>query len=149
MLPSEDDVHAYMDGIPSKLRKCAAAEHTWQDHNFIAYTGGGKIIPKGGDLSKLRSLDVTEICGGRTGCGLKRHYTISVRGGRYEDQSDFTYSDRNKEITSPQGISYTGISVRKTLRRQGTLDRFMGKRIQLAPTGATKRALQASSKGAA
>ena len=141
--PTEDEVFAYIDGIPPKLRRCASATHDWQPHDWTAYTAAGKVVQKGGNLSRARTFDVIEACGGRNGCGLKRHYTITVSAGRITEQTGYTYSERNEHLISPQGVSQTGISVRRTMRGQMTLARILGgNRVHLAPQGETKRALR-------
>lgn len=138
--PSEEDVYAYMDAIPTRLRKCAAAQHNWQPHDWTGYRANGTALKKGEDPSEATSFDVTEICGGQ-GCGLKRHSTLSIVGDRVYDRSPYTYSDRNEHITSPYGISDTGISVRREMSNDNIYRRILGRRLTLAPTGATKRAL--------
>ncbi|MFC9505490.1 hypothetical protein [Streptomyces sp. NPDC057002] len=141
MPPTEEDVYAYMDGIPTKLRRCAAAQHNWQPHDWTGYRANGKPLKAGEDPKKASSFEVTEVCGGNAGCGLKRHYTFSVVGDRVYDRSGFTYSERNENLTSPHGISTTGISVRREMANDNIYRRILGRRIHLAPAGRTKKVL--------
>lgn len=141
--PSEGDVYAYMDSIPPRLRKCAAAQHNWQPHDWTGYRANGTALKSGEDPRKAVSFEVTEVCGGQAGCGLKRHYAFSVAGSRVFNRTEYTYSDRNENITSPYGISTTGISVRREVANENIYRRIIGAgRVNLAPTGSTKKALK-------
>lgn len=145
VLPSEDDVFDYIDGIPARYRKCAEAKHNWQDHDWTGYRGGHKLKP-GTDPRKASVFEVTQICGGPNGCGLKRHFSFKVAGSRVYDRSGYTYSERNETITSPRGVSQTGISVRKEVSNANLLRRILRNPTHLEPTGDTKRALSGGTK---
>ncbi|MEV5268245.1 hypothetical protein [Streptomyces werraensis] len=146
--PSEEEVFDYIDNIPARYRRCAAAQHNWQPHDWTGYRGGHPLKP-GTDPRKAQTFEVTEVCGGANGCGLKRHYTFKVAGNRVYDRSTYTYSDRNEVITSPRGISNTGISVRREAANSLILRRIFQNPTQLKPTGTTKKALKSTSKKAA
>lgn len=147
VLPSEDDVFGYIDAIPSRYRKCAAAQHNWLAHDWTGYRGG-YALKAGTDPRKAQSFEVTEICGGTNGCGLKRHYTFKVAGSRVYDRSTYTYSDRNETITSPVGVSRTGISVRREVANANILRRILQNPVRLEPAGETKKALAGKRKAA-
>ncbi|MEV7902088.1 hypothetical protein [Streptomyces anulatus] len=140
--PSEADVYAYLDSIPPKLRRCAAAQHNWMPHDWTGYRSSGTALKPKDDPRKATSFEVTEVCGGNAGCGLKRHHCFSVAGERVYDRTPYTYSERNENITSPYGISHTGISVRREVSNDNMYRRILGAgRMTLAPSGATKKAL--------
>ncbi|MFH9731791.1 hypothetical protein [Streptomyces sp. NPDC017260] len=140
VVPSEDDVFDYIDNIPARYRRCAAAQHNWQPHDWTGYRGG-KALKAGADPRKAQTFEVTEACAGVNGCGLKRHYTFKVAGTRVYDRSTYTYSDRNETITSPYGISTTGISVRREVANANILRRIFQNPVQLEPAGETAKAL--------
>lgn len=140
VLPNEDDVYDYIDNIPARYRKCAAAQHNWMPHDWTGYRGS-HALKHGTDPRKAHSFEVTEVCGGPNGCGLKRHYTFKVAGSRVYDRSTYTYSDRNENITSPYGVSQTGISVRREVANANILRRIFQNPTRLDPTGDTKKAL--------
>lgn len=147
-VPSEDDVFSYIDGIPARYRRCAEAKHNWQDHDWTGYRGGKPLKP-GTDPRKASAFEVVEICGGPNGCGLKRHQSFKVAGDRVYDRSGYTYTDRNEAITSPHGVSQTGISVRREVANANILRRILRNPTQLKPTGETKKALASKNKRAA
>ncbi|WP_274032645.1 hypothetical protein [Streptomyces sp. MMBL 11-1] len=140
--PSEDDVYAHIDSIPPRLRRCAAAQHNWQPHDWTGYKASGALLKPKEDPRRAVSFEVTEVCGGGAGCGLRRHHSFSVAGERVYDRTAFTYSQRNENLTSPYGISTTGISVRREVSNDNMYRRIIGAgRVHLAPAGATKKAL--------
>lgn len=137
-LPTEGEVEDFMDAIPAKLRKCAAAKHDWQMSDWIGYDAKGKALNRGSDPNEAQTFDVTEIC---RPCGYRRHYDMAWRHGRLKRVSEYGYSERNPELISPPGVSQTGIVVRSDIIDRTRQNQITGRRLQLAPTGTTKRAL--------
>lgn len=106
---TQADVYAYMENIPADLAECAAGKHTWKPHTWHGWNANNRPVK---NPRNAAALDVTERC---KPCGLKRHSTITANQGRPVDRTTYTYSDRNPLITSPHGVSETGVSVRREM----------------------------------
>ena len=139
--PSEDEVYDYIEGIPAKLRKCAAAKHNWKMLEWTGYTPSGKPQGPKADPNNAAWVDVTQLCAGQQGCGYKRHFQMGWRRGRLVRTSEYSYSDRNPQLVSPHGISQTDIVVRTEMADTILAAQILRPTVELAPAGATKRAL--------
>ncbi|MFJ4739152.1 hypothetical protein [Streptomyces sp. NPDC088775] len=137
-LPTDDEVEDFMDAIPAKLVKCAAARHNWQMSDWTGYDAKGKALKRGSDPNGAHVFEVTEVC---TPCGYNRHYDMAWRHGRLKRISEYSYSERNPQLISPHGISQTSIVVRADIIDRTRENQITGRRLHLAPTGPTKRAL--------
>ncbi|NIY68119.1 hypothetical protein [Streptomyces malaysiensis] len=131
---TEADVYEFMGGIPAQLKECAAAKHEWRSHDWTGYNANGRVVRN--PLNAV-ALDVVQLC---KPCGQKRHFTLTVRGRRVIDRSDFTYSDRNPHLVSPQGVSETGISVRREMAMHNEYEAILAEPVPLRSTKRTRRA---------
>ncbi|MFF1693054.1 hypothetical protein ACFVXC_05425 [Streptomyces sp. NPDC058257] len=122
---TDAEVYAYMDNIPAALAECAAAKHDFKPHDWHGWNANGRAVK---NPRNAVALDVTERC---KQCGLKRHFTITANQGRPIDCTTFTYSERNPLITSPHGVSETGVSVRREMRINNVYGRILTAPIEL------------------
>ncbi|MGW3273596.1 hypothetical protein ACWDFH_19300 [Streptomyces kronopolitis] len=137
-LPTDGEVEDFMDAIPAKLRKCAAAKHDWNMSDWVGYDAKGNALKRGSDPNTARVFEVTDIC---PQCSYRRHYDMGWRHGRIKRISEYSYSERNPQLVSPRGVSQTGIVVRSDIIDRTRQNQITGRRLQLAPAGTTKRAL--------
>lgn len=106
---TDAEIYSYMDSIPDELAECAAAKHAFKPHDWRGWNANGHAVKA---LRNAVALDVIERC---QPCGLKRRFTITANRGRAIDRTAYTYSDRNPLITSPHGVSETGVCVRREM----------------------------------
>ncbi|MEW1922188.1 hypothetical protein [Streptomyces sp. NPDC088360] len=134
---TDAEVYAYMDNIPTELAECAAAKHDFQPHDWHGWNANGHTVK---NPRNAAALDVTERC---KPCGLKRHFTITANQGRPIDRTMYTYSDRNPLITSPHGVSETGVSVRREMGLNNVYGRIVAAPITLRQHSKKRKASKA------
>ncbi|MEV6309913.1 hypothetical protein AB0M10_15110 [Streptomyces sp. NPDC051840] len=147
VIPTDDEVDDFMQSIPTKLRKCAAAQHAWSMQSWTAFSRTGKALKRNADPHTAAFFEATEVCGGQAGCGYKRHYEMAWRGSKLKRTTEYSYSERNPLLVSPRGISRTSIVVRTEVADLNRSNHILGNVVHLAPAGNTKKAL--NRKGAA
>ncbi|MFD9815209.1 hypothetical protein [Streptomyces sp. NPDC059080] len=130
---TQAEVYAYMENIPAELSDCAAGKHLWKPHNWHGWNAHGGVVR---NPRNAVALDITERC---KPCGMKRHCIITANRGRPVDRTTYSYTERNPLITSPHGVSETGVSVRREMGLTTIYDRILAAPIELRQADSDKR----------
>jgi len=138
-LPTDSDIYSFMDAVPRRLRQCAASKHQWDMVGWTGYTASGRALKAKEDPNKAKWIEVIHEC---KRCHQHRTHEKAWQGGRLRRVTGYTYSDRNKALVSPAGVSQTNVNVRAEMPDLIEEDIIMGRVLHIEPTGATKTALK-------
>ncbi|MEU9050080.1 hypothetical protein AB0D37_06700 [Streptomyces sp. NPDC048384] len=106
---SDEEVYAHVESIPQELVDCLADRHTWVAYDWHGENANGRPVR---NPNNAVSINVTQRC---DRCDELRHATLTIGRRGPIDRTGWSYSNRHPALVSPQGISKTGLSVRREL----------------------------------
>ncbi|MGW1180229.1 hypothetical protein [Streptomyces drozdowiczii] len=133
-LVTDAEVYAHVESIPEDLIDCLADRHAWVAYDWHGYNANGGLVR---NPRNAVSIDRTQRC---DRCDMLRHTTLTIGKRGPIDRTEFTYSNRNPALVSPQGISQTGINVRHELGMSKLWEEIVGAPIPLRNAKSAKAA---------